>query len=346
MGVDWEDEPAWLAGDLAEPEFGFDASAAETDQSAADADQTASDRDQAANDLDEISSANDQRASDRDQARADHVRPAGAYPADLEGLDSTRASRREGALGRLAAHEARVRTTQTRAESAAARDAMAGSRDENAERRDARYEAVERSIAESDAPLAKKLADIRARAAAYRSRAAADRRRAAQDRIDAARERARLQAELNSAHLDDLTGAYRREIGTVALRHEIARARRSDGRFVIAFVDVDGMKDVNDRDGHAAGDLVLKTLVWTMRSNLRSFDPVIRYGGDEFICGVGGVDLDEVEQRFQMIDRTVRDAVGVGISVGLAELTPSETLDGLTARADAALLEAKRRRPD
>jgi len=38
------------------------------------------------------------------------------------------------------------------------------------------------------------------------------------------------------------------------------------------------MKQVNDRDGHAAGDHVLKTLVWTMRSNLRSFDPIVRYG--------------------------------------------------------------------
>ena len=106
------------------------------------------------------------------------------------------------------------------------------------------------------------------------------------------------------------------------------------------------MKLVNDRDGHAAGDHVLKTLVWTIRSNLRSFDPVVRYGGDEFVCGLGGADLDEVERRFDQIDRSVRDEVGVGISVGLAALAADETLDELTARADLSLLDAKKRRGD
>jgi len=178
-----------------------------------------------------------------------------------------------------------------------------------------------------------------------RARAAADRRNAAQDRNEAAIERAELEAELHSAHLDDLTGAYRRETGTLALIHEIERARRGNGRFVIAFVDIDSMKQVNDRDGHAAGDHVLKTLVWHMRSNLRSFDPVVRYGGDEFIAGLGGIPIGEVASRFEEIDQSVRRDVGVGISVGLAELEPDDTLELLTARADAALLDAKTRRP-
>ena len=65
------------------------------------------------------------------------------------------------------------------------------------------------------------------------SQAAADRGRAATDRANVAREHARLEAELKVAHLDDLTGAYRREIGQLALSHEIDRARRSDGRFVL-----------------------------------------------------------------------------------------------------------------
>ena len=131
-----------------------------------------------------------------------------------------------------------------------------------------------------------------------RERAAADRERAAGDRADATSHRSRLEADLHSAHLDALTGALRREIGWLTLGHEVDRARRGDGRFVIAFVDVDGMKEVNDRHGHAAGDGVLQTVVWAMRANLRPYDPVIRYGGDEFVCGLGGVDLDEVARRF------------------------------------------------
>jgi diguanylate cyclase (GGDEF)-like protein len=318
--------------------------AADLDQGAADADQTASDEDQAAADLDELRSVSDQLASERDQLSADRTRPREGDPAAQRVRDAARASRQDGTLSRLASHQVRLKTAIRRAKTALGRDAYAAMRDETARRRDDRAAEVERAIAESDEPLAQKLAEIRSRAAEYRARAAEDRRRAAEDRLEAARDRARLQSELSSAHLDDLTGAYRREIGTVALRQEIARARRANGTFVIAFVDVDGMKSVNDREGHAAGDNVLKTLVWTMRSNLRSFDPVVRYGGDEFICGIGGVELDEVEHRFETIDQSIRSSVGVGISVGLAELSPDETLDRLTARADAALLAAKRRR--
>ena len=127
----------------------------------------------------------------------------------------------------------------------------------------------------------------------------------------------------------------------LTLRHEMERALRAGGHFVIAFVDIDGMKQVNDRDGHQAGDHVLQTLVWTMRSKLRSFDPVLRYGGDEFVAGLGGMEVDAVAQRFESIEESVEQEVGVGFSVGLAELQPDETLEHLIARADARLLEAK-----
>jgi diguanylate cyclase (GGDEF)-like protein len=88
---------------------------------------------------------------------------------------------------------------------------------------------------------------------------------------------------------------------------------------------------------------VLQTLVWTLRSNLRSFDPVVRYGGDEFVCGIGGVDLGEAERRFEAIDRALQSEVGVGISVGLAGLEPDDTPERITAGADAALFDAKTR---
>jgi len=133
-------------------------------------------------------------------------------------------------------------------------------------------------------------------------------------------------------------------MGRLALRNEIDRARRADGSFVIAFIDVDGLKGVNDRDGHAAGDRVLRTLVATMRANLRSYDPIIRFGGDEFICGIGSIDTGEVRHRISVIDQSLRSATGVGITAGLASLTANETIDELTAKADEALIEAKRNR--
>jgi diguanylate cyclase (GGDEF)-like protein len=130
-------------------------------------------------------------------------------------------------------------------------------------------------------------------------------------------------------------------MGRLTLSHEIDRARRSDGRFVLAFVDVDGLKDVNDRDGHAAGDRVLQTVVNAMRTRLRSFDPIIRFGGDEFVCGLIGTDRAEVKRRFDAIGAAIRAEANVGISVGLATLTPGDTADRLIERADATMLHVK-----
>ena len=171
------------------------------------------------------------------------------------------------------------------------RDRVAEAETRAALARDARAAGVPARTSEPEAVLLAQLEQLAAEAAADRARAAADRARAAIDRENAARERARLEAELHQAHLDGLTGAYRREMGHMALTHEIDRARRSDGRFVLAFVDVDGLKDLNDRDGHAAGDRALQTVVRSIRTRLRSFDPIVRYGGDEFVCGLGGTDV-------------------------------------------------------
>lgn len=308
----------------------------DADQTASDLDQTLSDSDQTTSERDEIDAASDQVASDEDQASADRQQLDVGGPG-AAGYEASRRAREGTRIRRLASHADRTMTSGLRVRTGEQRDATALERDERARRQDARAEALEQRIVASDAPLVEKLERLRARAAA-------DRRRAAQDRAAAAEERARLQAELHSAHLDELTGAYRREMGTLALKHEIQRARRAGSRFVIVFVDVDGLKQVNDRQGHAAGDHVLETLVWHMRSNLRSFDPVMRYGGDEFVAGLGGMRIEEAARRFVKIDRSVRGELGVGISVGLAELELEETLESLSARADAALLEAKSRR--
>ena len=318
-----------------------DQTASDTDQTASDEDQTASDADQTAAERDAVDAANDQRASDEDQATAEAALSAAGRS---EAFGASRAARAAGTLSRVATHAARVGTSFARAETATARDVTAASRDETAVARDRRAEAIERSITTSGGSLAEQIEELRANAAASRALAAADRARAARDRADAARERARLEADLLNAHLDGLTGAYRREMGTLSLALELDRARRGDGRFVVAFVDVDGLKLVNDRDGHLAGDRLLRTLVSTMRAHLRSFDPIVRYGGDEFVCGIAGVGLADVAQRFALVDHALRGSVGTGVTVGLAAATAAETLHQIVARADASLLAARRSR--
>ena len=329
------------------PDGDADQTAADADQTAADTDQSAADSDQTAADAEQGYAEADQRASDRDQATADRDRAAHSEPGvdAPEAYEISRLERQAGTVSRFLTLSDRTRSAYARTKTAFRRDETGAARDESALRRDDRERMMERDIASSDAPLAEKLDRVRRLAAAYRARAAADRRRAAQERAEAAEERARLQSELDRAHLDDLTGAYRREMGNLALSHEVDRARRSNGRFVLAFVDVDNLKVINDCDGHAAGDRVLQIVVRTIRSKLRSFDPVVRSGGDEFVCGLGGTDLEEARRRFDSIAIDVSKAAGVGISVGLAELEEGETPDQLTARADTALLAAKRNRP-
>ena len=263
-------------------------------------------------------------------------------------------ARERAAAERLAVVEGRERAAEARDRGLTERDALANERDRRAAERDALANERDRRASEREAGWSSATS---AKAISIRPGSGASDRNGSrvsspsvtsptpeEEAEDPALERARLEAQLQRAHLDGLTGAYRREVGRLALRNEIERARRSDGRFVIAFVDVDGLKGVNDREGHAAGDKVLRTLAATMRANLRTYDPIVRYGGDEFVCGVASIDPDEVQHRIRVIDQSLRDATGVGITAGLAAMVGNESLEELTERADAALLQAKRSR--
>ena len=319
-----------------------DQTAADADQTSSDADQTSSDADQAASATDQRSADRDQQASDRDQATADRDHDAGSPTAlDEVAYLESREERETVTVERQGNKLRRQATARDREETARDRDRIADARDEAARARDAETARLIRDAADPGSTLIEQLERLSAEAAADRARAAADRTRAARDRLNAARERQRLEAELQAVHLDELTGAYRRELGRLALSHEIDRARRSDGRFVLVFVDVDRLKAVNDREGHAAGDRVLQVVAHALQTRLRSFDPIVRYGGDEFVCGLGGADLAEASRRFDSIVEAIQAEVGGGISYGMATLQGDDTLEQLIDRADGAMLQAR-----
>jgi diguanylate cyclase (GGDEF)-like protein len=272
----------------------------------------------------------EQAAADRATAVEAMETAAVERVAAVEAMERAIAERTIAVLAREQAASDRAAAVHTREQAAAERDSIANTRDRGAAERDSIANTRDRASVERDAITTSH------RAPAPESPAEVP--------DDEALERARLEAELQRAHLDALTGAFRREMGRLALRNEIERARRSDGKFVIAFIDVDGLKGVNDREGHAAGDRILRTLAATMRANLRSYDPIVRFGGDEFICGISSIDQGEAQHRIGVIDQSLRNATGVGITAGLASLTSNESLEELTERADAALIEAKRNR--
>jgi diguanylate cyclase (GGDEF)-like protein len=153
----------------------------------------------------------------------------------------------------------------------------------------------------------------------------------------------RLEAE---AALDELTGVLRRGVGMRLLQAEVDRVHRAGGRLALAFVDVNGLKRVNDTDGHAAGDSLLQTVARTLRRRLRSYDLVVRWGGDEFLCVLNGAGLDEARAKLTLIGAELHQQLGrPAISVGLASLAADAETDddamALVGRADADLYAAR-----
>jgi diguanylate cyclase (GGDEF)-like protein len=333
-----------------------DQAASAADQTTSDRDQTASDTDQSASDRDQAQAEIDQRASERDQAAADRD-VALRTPTDPQlerNLELSRTERAKATLDRQAGTLVRAQVSFERDEQAAQRDEVARKRDRVAEERDRAAEVHDREMRDLGEDLGRNdpraaralraLAEMRDKAAAHRTQAAADRTRAARDRDAAAADRRHLLSELERVQMDDLTGAFRRGMGEIALVNEIERARRSGGALVLAYIDCDGLKQVNDREGHAAGDALLRDVVARLRSKLRLYDPIVRWGGDEFLCAVSGADPDDVSGRFEEIRAALAETGGPPVTVGLAALQEGDTLASLIERADAALLEARRKR--
>jgi len=157
---------------------------------------------------------------------------------------------------------------------------------------------------------------------------------------------ARLRALVDyCAHLaaeamtDDLTGAMRRGGGIATLQREIDRARRTGSTgIVVVFLDVDGLKAINDNEGHAAGDELLRTVVTAIRERIRSYDIVFRYGGDEFVCVLVGVTPRQAERTINEIRRKLGTRTeGRTFSYGMAQVAEDDTAQKVIARADAEL---------
>jgi diguanylate cyclase (GGDEF)-like protein len=257
-----------------------------------------------------------------------------------------RASDQEVATtNRVGAAEKYARIAARRDQLAARRDTAAAARDRAAEDRDAELAKLEALLRENGSPLESVVSEVkrlRAQAALDRAFSADDRRLAARDRTRSARERVESLEALRGAHFDELTGALRRGFGEERLCAEIERAKRSDGRLVLAIVDVDGLKEVNDRDGHFAGDQLLCDLVAAIRANIRTFGPIVRLGGDEFAFTIAGIDGSDIGERCAVIRADLaRRPSGGTFTVGVAELRPDSDLSDLLGRADAALVEAR-----
>ena len=150
---------------------------------------------------------------------------------------------------------------------------------------------------------------------------------------------------------DDLTGLLNRRAMLDRMQLEQRRSLRSGSPLLIAQLDIDHFKAVNDTHGHAAGDLVLQSFADTVRRNVRDTDVLARWGGEEFVlllCDTPAADAVTLMERLRQAVQAMQVPVAQGgqpitvtVSIGLARHAPADPLAGTLERADRALYAAK-----
>ena len=173
--------------------------------------------------------------------------------------------------------------------------------------------------------------------------ALADSTSIALDRVAALR---KLEQALETAASDELTGLPNRRGFNLLAAQALENIRRTGQDAVLLFIDLDGLKAVNDTHGHAAGNDLLRRMAATMRDTFRSADVLGRLGGDEFValCTVAdGTDAPDARLRAAMAATTVAPGRALRGSIGVAHYRPGDTVEGLLAAADAAMYMEKAR---
>ena len=155
----------------------------------------------------------------------------------------------------------------------------------------------------------------------------------------------------SNALTDSLTGLPNARSLHLRFDEEVSRAQRSGRSFQLIMLDLDDFKIVNDTFGHKLGDRMLREVAMLVHAQLREYDFLARYAGDEFIAIIPDVSADHVEELRERIERMVSNfsieirgqgRARVGISVGSAVYgTDGETLDQLVIAADEAMYRAK-----
>ena len=148
------------------------------------------------------------------------------------------------------------------------------------------------------------------------------------------------QLEWTATH-DALTGALNRHGGDMQLAASVA-ALPEGGAFTVAVLDMDALKQINDHQGHDAGDRALVRIVHGLQPLLGPSDWICRQGGDEFLVGLHG-DMQAMEARLSAWTAAlVASDPLLRLSIGLASYVPGEHVHALCRRADAAMYRAKR----
>jgi diguanylate cyclase len=143
------------------------------------------------------------------------------------------------------------------------------------------------------------------------------------------------------ATTDALTGLANRRSWEDQLTRAIAQAERTHETLSVAVCDVDGLKEINDRRGHAAGDELLRSIADRWRADARAADLIARVGGDEFAVLLPGADEAGAHD---VVERLIGSLpAGTSVSFGIAEWDLREDALALMARADVRMYDEKHR---
>ena len=153
------------------------------------------------------------------------------------------------------------------------------------------------------------------------------------------------------ANIDTLTGCFNRRWLEHVYQRESTRCAYNSQPLCMLMLDVDHFKPYNDQHGHLAGDYALCLVAHTLRNQLRPKDSMARYGGEEFVILLPGIDAQEGRNIGQRLRESLEQVPsfyspigilpGVTVSIGLAQMQSRDSLEGLIARADKALYQAK-----
>ena len=152
------------------------------------------------------------------------------------------------------------------------------------------------------------------------------------------------------ARIDALTGCYNRKYGLELLDRQMKLSRRSNSPLLLAFLDIDRFKSINDTFGHGEGDQVLQETVNLFKSTLREIDIICRMGGDEFLLIFPDNSLKEALLIKERLDRdliklnqSLKKPYKIDLSIGLSEYNPVNplTMDELIRVADQRMYEEK-----
>jgi diguanylate cyclase (GGDEF)-like protein len=166
------------------------------------------------------------------------------------------------------------------------------------------------------------------------------------------RSEARIEALEKSAHEDALTGLLNRRGFERAFAQAIAYLKRYGGSAALLYLDLDRFKPINDKYGHAVGDVVLQEIARLLLGSVRASDLAARLGGDELVLVLWNLDAQQMAAKMRTLEFLIEGAsfetqgakLDVGVSIGGVMLSAEDNISSALQRADAAMYARKNER--